>query len=115
MIVTYLDLKTGKIASRKGICSFHLMDGNWSCDCNRGSAFGYDGYFEDWCDGNVRFIAIDVKPEKDLGFDGYTKQEILKEANLGYYYILKKWRDILYHGVTEDERPAFKDQGDHNE
>jgi len=87
-------MATGRVASETGISVFDLMENNWSCDCNRGSVFeGYEKPQKNICAGAERFIVIDVEVEAELGFDGYTKDEILREANSDYYYKLKNFNN----------------------
>lgn len=96
MIVTYLDLKTGLSAKDRGISVHALTEGNWSCDCNRRLAFNKDDWGNlDICDGEVRFIVINVEEEseKNLGFSGYTKEKILANANAGYWERVERLKD----------------------
>lgn len=86
---TILDLKTGK--SKKCTHTFSIFDvwwwteGNGSCDCNRILAMGHDWDDFERCECR-RFILVDV----DGDFEGWTKEEILAEANLEYYGKLSK-------------------------
>ncbi len=97
MKVTYLDLKTGLTATETGISAYSLMEGNWSCDCNRALAFGNDNISEFTCDGAKRYIVIDVKQEKmrrlKSGAKVYSlqlkKEIIIKNANEEYFLALQ--------------------------
>jgi len=85
MIVEYLDLETGKRAKDSGISEWELIEGNWSCDCNRPRAFG-ETDFVDHCVGFKRYIVINVELE-----DGETFQiedctsNVIAAANRDYY------------------------------
>lgn len=84
MIVTYLDLETGRKSTQEGISRFSLEHGNWSCDCNRRIAFdGIPLPADDYCEGSRRFIAIGLESEPmDEPFD---ETEVLQEANKAYW------------------------------
>jgi len=57
MIVTYLDLKTGKKSIEGGVSIFALIEDDWSCDCNRALAFGDDGILKNLM-GFLRTVAM---------------------------------------------------------
>ncbi len=97
MKVTYLDLKTGLTTTETGISAYCLMEGNWSCDCNRALAFGNDNLSKHICDGAKRYIVIDVEQEKmrrlKSGAKVYSlqlkKEIIIKSANEEYFLNLR--------------------------
>jgi len=99
MKVTYLDLKTGKIATETGISAFQLAENNWSCDCNRQMAFGIES---DRKCRSMRFIVIDIEREPQLGFDGREKEEIIAEANSDYFLRLKHYEELRSEQAAED-------------
>lgn len=82
MIVEYLDLKTGKKAKDSGISEFELTENNWSCDCNRMTAFGLSND-SGVCDGCKRFIVISVV--KEITDELFDEEYTLKHANAEYY------------------------------
>jgi len=87
MIVRYLDLKTGRKAEENGITEFNLIEGNWSCDCNRGNSFPDVGVsISGTCKGCQRFIVYDVESEK--GDPKFDAQQIMRDANREYYQLI---------------------------
>lgn len=115
MIVTYLDLHTGKRVSQRGISRFDLCENNWSCDCNRALAFGNevpDGY----CVGSHRYIAIDVRAEsaEELCNMG-DATEVLKEANESYLHSGGKVPPLVRYPIPEcvpmHSNPVYTDRG----
>jgi hypothetical protein len=83
VIVTYLDLATGKTAIERDVSRFNLVDNNWSCDCNRQLAFGLKFDNDGLCLGCRRFIVIAVKKQdKDPDFD---EADTIKDANSEYF------------------------------
>ena len=84
MIVRYLDLKTGRKASETGVTADDLMNGNWSCDCNRAMVFGKGDLTGDVCDGATRFIVFDVEAEPGEALCDDVS-EIIRDANSEYY------------------------------
>lgn len=71
---TILDTKTGRTAEETRASLYDLEYGNWSCDCNRGSAFEFTP--EEWpeveiCVGAHRFLIVsaDIPPFCDTTID----------------------------------------------
>jgi len=90
MIPTYKDLVTGKVVKNEtSISLFSLVNGNWSCDCNRCIPFeGLDEvltaeYGDDLCYGSSRIIVIDLE-EVDGDFNGADKTDLIKLMNASY-------------------------------
>lgn len=81
MKVTYLDLKTGKTAQEAGISEFQLTENNWSCDCNRCSAFGLRESGS-YCL-SQRFIVISVEAESEDEL--FNSEDVIARANSDYY------------------------------
>ena len=79
--IEYLDLETGETAVEKwDVSIWGLTDGNWSCDCNRGKAFGESSDHK-YCLGNKRYIVSNIEAK------ALTKeqiQDIIDEANQDY-------------------------------
>ena len=88
MRVTYLDLKTGETASEEGVGEYDLVEGNWSCDCNRAIPFG-NSSDSGVCGGCKRYIVIGVEREgheSPIGAAG-----IIRLANAEYFARLSAW------------------------
>ena len=78
--IEYKDLETGETAFDSGVSIYVLTEGNWSCDCNRETAFGHCSVVN-YCIGCERYIVIDIESEI------LTKeqiQDVINEANQGY-------------------------------
>lgn len=76
MVFTLKDLATGATLAldRPDIRPFDLAEGNWSCDCNRGLAFGVGDLADHHCAGTFRFVVVEHDAE------GWT----VAEFNEGY-------------------------------
>lgn len=82
MKATLLDTVTGeKIDSDKDIDAFSWAEGNWSCDCNRGSFFGVDDE-SNRCNGGIRFLIISAEFSDKETKEGYVYT--LRELNECY-------------------------------
>ena len=84
MTVTFLDTQTGE---KRESCRYpnQVIDGNWSCDCNRGTLFGVWAETHGVCSGRRRFIAVGVSDHE------YS----LKELNASYPADLLKAHGIV--------------------
>ena len=58
MTVTFLDTQTGETCESCDLDEHLVVDGNWSCDCNRSALFGVHLQSNGLCVGRKRFIAI---------------------------------------------------------
>lgn len=81
MRVQYRDLETGKTAWQTGLSMFDLSDGNYSCDCNRASAFMAYGEYDAPCQCK-RYLVVAVCPEP--GDDPFIPEDVIREANDEY-------------------------------
>lgn len=70
-----LDTLTGVVAVDERASLWGYTNGNWSCDCNRGNAFGLDLVNRDVCIGCKRFLVVRCDDREN-----YT----LREMNPGY-------------------------------
>lgn len=93
MIVRYVDLSTGRRAEDRGITPHSLIEGNWSCDCNRGIPFFGPPETFDTCAGYERFIVYDVEQEE--GDEQFDADDVIMEANDGYYRCLQTHNKVL--------------------
>lgn len=88
MIVEYLDLKTGLKAKEKGVGLFSLIEGGWSCDCNRELAFDLNKN-SNICLGCKRIIVINVEPETEEE-KKLNIVEVIRDANSEYLFNIER-------------------------
>lgn len=72
--------------SAHDVSAFQWTECGWSCDCNRAYAFSTENQLAGYCGGQKRYVAIDFHGD----LEGWTVDELRKEANRGYYWKLQQ-------------------------
>ena len=78
MKATILDTKTGEKHEINGPDSpYDWIEGNWSCDCNRGKRLSMAKH----CKGTKRFLVVDIEDKSwDLNqINGYYPEELKRK------------------------------------
>lgn len=99
--VLLLDTLTGATAVDGRCTLWGWTEGNWSCDCNRGGAFGLRPDNRGTCRGCRRFVVVAHDAP------GYT----LRDFNPGYpEKLLAEFCDGGHWPLTDEERAALVDR-----
>jgi hypothetical protein len=93
MIATLLDTVTGeKFTTDDKHDSFSWAEGNWSCDCNRGSFFNIDDE-SNRCNGGKRFLVVAAEFSN-------------KETEEGYIYTLRELNECYHVELLDKHLPS---------